>query len=218
MSGRLLSWGAMVLLALAALPARAAENTNPYAATYCEPAPETKLLYSNRAYLILPKAPDAPPLYFSYRILGTDQFVQRRGQLLFDDGGDKWELESDADGLKLLWPLRPQNHFELERVDRTNGRHAQVSFMVLGLEPLAVEKEIYRSWKIRRLDRFDDGTTFLQFLWYSPALCTLSAFTDSQHRVVKLMRVLHPGDKDYDRPVVRRKGHLYFSDTNEPVK
>jgi len=217
MSGRILFWAMAGLLALAALPARAAD-TNPYAASYCEPPPETKLLYNSRAYLILPKSPDAPPLYFSYRILGSDQFVQRHGQLLFDDGSDHWELESDADGLKLLWPLRPQNHFELQRVDRTTGHHAQVTFTVLGLEPIEVEKQIYRSWKIRRLDRFDDGTTFLQFLWYSPALCTLSAFTDSQHRVVRLLRELHPGDTDYDRPVVRRRHHLYFADTNELVK
>lgn len=217
MAGRLISWVAVVLLGAAVMPAHA-NDTNPYAASYCEPAPETKLLYTNRAYLILPKSPDAPPLYFSYRILGTDQFVQRHGQLLFDDGADHWDLESDADGLKLLWPLRPQNHFELDRVDRTTGVHAHVSFLVLGLEPIEVQKQVYRSWKIRRLDKFQDGTSFLQFLWYAPSLCTLSAFTDSQHRLVKLVRVLTPGDPDYDRPVVRRKGRLYFADTNEQVK
>jgi hypothetical protein len=215
MLGRLLSWGAAILLAAA--PARAAD-TNPYAASYCEPAPDTKLLYTNRAYLILPKTADAPPLYFSYRVLGTDQFVQRRGQLLFDDGSDHWELESDADGLRLLWPLRPQNHFELDRVDRTTGAHAHVAFMVLGLEPIEVQKKIYRSWKIRRLDKIDDGTSFLQFLWYAPELCTLTAFTDSQHRVVKLLRALKPGDTDYERPVIRRQGRLHFADTDELVK
>src|ERR1700681_746888 len=62
-----------------------AQSTDPYAATYCEPDPQTKLLYTNRAYLILPKAPDTPALYFSYQILETGKFVQRRGQFLFDE-------------------------------------------------------------------------------------------------------------------------------------
>ena len=39
-----------------------AQSTDPYAATYCEPDPQTKLIYTNRAYLILPKAPDTPAL------------------------------------------------------------------------------------------------------------------------------------------------------------
>ena len=32
---------------------RAQNNANPYAAEYCEPDTQTKLLYTNRAYLIL---------------------------------------------------------------------------------------------------------------------------------------------------------------------
>jgi hypothetical protein len=55
-------------------------------------------------------------------------------------------------------------------------------------------------------------------LWYAPQLCTLSAFTDSQHRTVRLLRVLKPGDPDYDREVVRKNRRLYFVDTGEMVK
>ena len=195
-----------------------AQNTDPYAAEYCEPDPQTKLLYTNRAYLVLPKPPGAPALYFSYKILETGKFVQRRGQFLFDDGDDRWELESNPEALRLFWPLRPEKKLEIERVDRTNGAHAQVTFVVLGLEPIAVNGIPYKSWKIRRLDTIEGGKSFIQFLWYAPELCTLSAFTDSQHRTVRLLRVLKPGDPDYDRQLVLKKHHLFFVDTGEMVK
>ena len=69
-----------MLLAVAAgafaAPARA-QGGDPSAAAYCEPAPQTKLLYSNRGYLILPKPADAPPLAYSYAILGTERRVER---------------------------------------------------------------------------------------------------------------------------------------------
>lgn len=195
-----------------------AQGTDPYTAEYCEPDAQTKLLYSNRAYLILPKAPDTPALYFTYQILQTGKFVQRRGQFLFDDGDDRWELESNPEALRLFWPLRPEKKLELDRVDRTNGVHSHVTFVVLGLEPITVNGTPYKSWKIRRLDSMEGGKSYVQFLWYAPALCTLSAFTDSQHRTVRLLRVLKPGDPDYDRDVVVKQHHLYFADKNEPVK
>lgn len=207
---------ALAILPLGAAPALA-QGIDPYTAPYCEPLAETKLLYTNRAYLILSKPKDAPAFYYSYTILGTQQRVDRIGQLLFDDGDDHWELQSDAEGLRLLWPLRPQKQFVLQRVNRTTGVHAKVSFVVLGLEPITVGGKLYRSWKIRRLDSADNNTTFVQFLWYAPELCTLSAFTDSQHRLVRLLRILKPEDPDYGRAVVRRKGRLYFVDTGEPV-
>jgi hypothetical protein len=203
---------------LATAGAARAQSTDAYVATYCEPEPQTKLLYTNRAYLVLPKDPDAPPFYFSYKILETGKFVQRRGQFLFDDGDDRWELESNPEALRLFWPLRPEKTLEIERVDRTNGARAQVSFVVLGLEPVMVNGIPYRSWKIRRLDTIEGGKSYVQFLWYAPQLCTLSAFTDSQHRFVRLLRTLKPGDPDYDREVVRKKHNLYFADTGEIVK
>jgi len=193
-------------------------QADPYAAEYCEPEAQTKLLYSNRGYLILPKAPDSPALYFSYQILGTDKFVQRRGQFLFDDGDDRWKLETNPEALKLFWPLRPEKKLELERVDRTNGAQARVTFTVIGLEPIEVNHRPYKSFKIRRLDSFEGGSTFIQFLWYSPELCTLTQFTDSQHRTIRLLRLLKPSDADYGRDVVRRKSDLFFTDTNEMVK
>lgn len=209
---------AAVLVSAVGIAAARAQAVDPYTALYCEPPAETKLLYTNRAYLIERKPEDAPPLYYSYAILGSDRRVERRGQLLFDDGDDHWEIEGDSDRLGLFWPLRPQKTFVLNRVDRTNGAHAEVSFAVLGLEPIEVGNRPYRSWKIRRVDKIDNGTTFVQFLWYAPELCTLSAFTDSQHRMVRLLRVLKPGDADYGREIVRKKGRLYFTDKNEPVK
>jgi hypothetical protein len=213
-------WGAVLgaLVALAGVTPAGAQSSDPYAAGYCEPAADTKLLYTNRAYLILPKPADAPSFYYSYVILGTGARVERRGQLMFDDGEDHWDFDSRLSSLEQLWPLRPDKRFELDRTDRKTGQKARVTFTVLGLEPIDVGRRPYRSWKIRRLDRFEGGATFVQFLWYSPELCTLSAFTDSQHRNVRLLRVLNPGDKDYDRPVARRKGKLYFTDTNEQVK
>jgi len=208
----------MALAALGAAHGAQAQKTDPYTAEYCEPDPQTKLLYTNRAYLVLPKAPDTPPLYFSYKILGTGTFVQRRGQFLFDDGADRWKLESNPDALGLFWPLRPEKKLEIERVDRTTGAHAQVSFVVLGLEPITVNGVPYKSWKIRRVDALEGGKSFVQFLWYAPQLCTLSAFTDSQHRTVRLLRVLKPGDPDYGRELSVKKHHLYFADTGEMVK
>lgn len=212
-----LAFLALGQLLLAQIPALA-QGVDIYAAPYCEPPPQTKLLYSNRGYLILPKPANAPAFFYYYQILGTQTKVERAGQLLFDDGQDRWDLASNPDGLGQLWPLRPQKKFDLDRVDGASGVHAKVSFEVLGLEPVQIGDKLYRSWKIRRLDHADDGTTFLQFLWYAPELCTLTEFTDSQHRLVKLLRVLKPGDANYDRPVVRKKGHLYFADTNEEVK
>jgi hypothetical protein len=214
--------GIALVMALTALGAaegvRAQGNTNPYTAEYCEPDADTKLLYTNRAYLVLPKGPDTPPLYFTYKILDTGKFVQRRGQLLFDDGDDRWELESNPDALRLFWPLRPEKKLELDRVDRTNGEHSRVTFVVLGLEPITVNGVPYKSWKIRRLDAMEGGKSFVQFLWYAPALCTLSAFTDSQHRTVRLLRTLKPGDPDYGREVVVKNHHLHFADKDELVK
>jgi hypothetical protein len=213
--------GIAVVMALAALgtPHGArAQNTDPYTADYCEPDPQTKLLYTNRAYLILPKPANSPALYFSYKILETGKLVERRGQFLFDDGDDRWKLESNPDALRLFWPLRPEKKLELDRVDRTSGAHGHVTFVVLGLEPLTVNGVPYKSWKIRRIDAVEGAKSTVQFLWYAPALCTLSAFTDSQSRTVRLLRVLKPGDPDYDREVVRKNRRLYFADTGEMVK
>ena len=220
MAGHAVGIALVVALAMlgAAQGVRAQGNTDPYSAEYCEPEAPTKLLYTNRAYLILPKAPDTPALYFTYQILETGKFVQRRGQLLFDDGDDRWQLESNPEALRLFWPLRPGKKLELDRINRTNGEHSHVAFDVLGLEPVTVNGIPYRSWKIRRLDTIEGGKSFVQFLWYAPQLCTLSAFTDSQHRNVRLLRVLKPGDADYDRALVRKKGRLYFADKDEPVK
>ncbi|HKF70782.1 MAG TPA: hypothetical protein VKB68_03460 [Stellaceae bacterium] len=208
----------MALTALGAGHGARAQSTNPYTAEYCEPDPGTKLLYTNRAYLVLPKAPDSPALYFTYKILETGKFVERRGQFLFDDGDDRWQLESDPEALRLFWPLRPEKKLEIERLDRTNGEHSQVTFVVLGLEPIMVNGIPYKSWKIRRLDAMEGGKSFVQFLWYSPQLCTLAAFTDSQHRNVRLLRMLKPGDRDYDRDLVVKSHHLYFQDKDEMVK
>jgi len=209
---------AIALAALGMAQGARAQSTDPYTAGYCEPDPQTKLLYTNRAYLILPKKPDAPPLFFSYQILETGKFVKRRGQFLFDDGDDRWELESNPDALRLFWPLRPEKKLELNRVEHTTGAHSQVSFVVLGLEPLTVNGFPYKSWKIRRLDTVEGGKGTVQFLWYAPGLCTLTAFTDSQGRTVRLLRVLKPGDADYGREVVRKSRRLYFADTGEMVK
>ena len=208
----------VALVMLGTVSAARAQSADAYAATYCEPDPQTKLLYTNRAYLILPKAPDTPTFYFSYKILETGKFVQRRGQFLFDDGDDRWKLESNPDALRLFWPLRPEKKLAIERVDRTTGAQARDTFVVLGLEPIEVDHLPYKSWKIRRLDTIDGGKSSVQFLWYAPELCTLTAFTDSQQRTVRLLRVLKPGDPDYDREVVRKKRHLYFADTGEIVK
>ena len=151
--------GAVLVLAVAiaafVAPARG-QGGDPSAGAYCEPAPQTKLLYSNRGYLILPKPADAPPLAYSYSILGT--------------------------------------------------------------ESITVGTRGYKSWKIRRTDHMEDGSTTTQLLWYSPELCTLSAFTDSQQRTIALLRVLKPGEHDYNRAVARRNGKLVFTDTGEAVK
>ena len=207
-----------VLAVLASPLAVRAQSSDPYAAGYCEPLADTKLLYANRGYLILPKPKDAPPFYYSYLILGTGTKVERRGQLMFDDGNDHWDFDSHLSTLEQLWPLRPDKRFELDRTERKTGMKARVTFTVLGLEPIKVEGTEYKSWKIRRLDRYEDGHTFVQFLWYSPELCTLAAFTDWKNRNIKLLRVLKPGDKDYDRPIVVKSRRLYFADTNELVK
>ena len=74
------------------------------------------------------------------------------------------------------------------------------------------------AWRIRRTDREEGSSTTTQLLWYSPDLCALAAFTDSQQRTVTLLRVLKPGERDYNRPVARVNGKLVFSDTGEAVK
>lgn len=214
-------FGAVLLLAAAigtvAPPVRA-QGGDPSAGAYCEPAPQTKLLYSNRGYLILPKPADAPPLAYSYSILGTERSVVRAGQFLFDDGGDRWAFESNPEGLEQFWPLKPQKHFDITRINRYTRGKAMVSFVVEGTESIAVGSRSYKSWRIRRTDHVEGGSTTTQLLWYSPELCTLSAFTDSQERTVNLLRVLKPGDRDYNRAVARRNGKLVFTDTGEAVK
>jgi hypothetical protein len=194
------------------------QGSDPSAAAYCEPAPQTKLLYSNRGYLILPKLADAPPLAYSYAILGTERRVERAGQFMFDDGGDRWAFESNPEGLTQFWPLKPRKQFDITRINRYTRGKALVSFVVVGPESIDVGRRSYKSWKIQRTDHLEDGSTTTQFLWYSPELCTLSAFTDSQQRTINLLRILKPGDPDYNRAVARRDGKLVFSDTGEAVK
>ena len=195
-----------------------AQGNDPSAGAYCEPAPQTKLLYTNRGYLILPKPADAPPLAYSYSILGTERSVVRAGQFLFDDGGDRWAFESNPEGLNQFWPLKPQKQFDITRINRYTRGKALVSFVVMGTESITVGARGYKSWKIRRTDHMEDGSTTTQLLWYSPELCTLSAFTDSQQRTITLLRVLKPGDPDYKREVARRNGKMVFTDTGEAVK
>jgi len=194
---------------------------DPYTAPYCEVPAGTKLLYSDRAYLIKPKPVDAPPLYFSYRILaptGQSKHVKRRSQFLFDDGIDQWDVTMGLSGLQNFWPLQPDSQLSLERLNRRTHATDQVSFVVLGLEPIGEGRNEYTSWEIRRIDQYSDGTSFYQFLWYAPEICALSAFTDSQHRVVNLLRVLKPGDHDYNRPLKVEKHRLYFADNGSLVK
>jgi len=205
----------------ASAPMAQAQGENPYSAGYCEPEAGIKLLYTNRAYKIEPKPMDAPPLFYTYTILapgGGEQHVERRSQLLFDDGSDPWRVQTGADEVRSFWPLQPSKALTLDRSDPNTGMHSEVSFFVLGLEPIETTTHIYRSWKIRRFDHNSDGTHYFQFLWYSPELCTLSAFTDSQQRMVRLLRVLKPGDHDYDRPLAVKNHHLFFADSNEQVK
>ena len=102
--------------------------------------------------------------------------------------------------------------------DRYTRNHAFVSFIVDGVEPIQVQGHSYSSWRVKRQDRLEDKSTTSQTLWYSPELCTLTQFTDSQERTVTLLRVLHPGDRDYNRAVVRRLHRLYWADTNQLVK
>ncbi|HLJ21063.1 MAG TPA: hypothetical protein VKU84_12730 [Stellaceae bacterium] len=185
---------------------------------YCEPPPQTKLIYTNRAYLILPKPADAPPLAYSYSILGTERSVVRAGQFLFDDGGDRWAFESNPDGLTEFWPLKAQKHFDITRINRFTRGKALVSFVVEGTESINAAGRIYRSWRIRRTDHEEGGVTTTQLLWYSPDLCTLAAFTDSQQRTVTLLRVLKPGDRNYNRAIARRDGKMVFTDTGEVIK
>ena len=205
------------VLGVFAAPARG-QGSDPAAGAYCEPAPQTKLLYSNRAYLVLPKPVDAPPLAYAYSILGTERRVVRAGQFLFDDGGDRWAFESNPEGLTQFWPLKPQKQFDITRVNRYTRGKALVSFVVMGTESITVGTRSYKSWKVRRTDHIEDGSTTTQSLWYSPELCTLSAFTDSQQRTITLLRILKPGDPDYKREVARRNGKMVFTDTGEAVK
>jgi hypothetical protein len=208
----------VLAIAMGALAPARAQSGDPSAGAYCEPPPQTKLLYTNRGYLILPKPADAPPLAYSYSILGTERSVVRAGQFLFDDGGDRWAFESNPEGLTQFWPLKPQKQFDITRINRYTRGKALVSFVVVGPESVTVGGRGYRSWKIRRTDHIEGGSTTTQLLWYSPELCTLSAFTDSQQRTITLLRVLKPGDPDYKREVARRDGKLVFTDTGEAVK
>src|SRR5690348_1834345 len=208
----------LLLVGIAGAFASSARAQDSASGAYCEPAPQTKLLYSNRGYLILPKPADAPPLAYSYSILGTERSVLRAGQFLFDDGGDRWAFESNPEGLTQFWPLKPQKHFDITRINRFTRGKALVSFVVEGAENINAAGRIYRSWRIRRTDHEEGGSTKTQVLWYSPDLCTLSAFTDSQDRTINLLRVLKPGDRDYNRPIARRNGKMVFTDNNEAVK
>ena len=211
--------GTVLLLAVAAyLFAGQARAQGTDSGAYCEPAPQTKLLYSNRGYLIMPKPADAPPLAYSYSILGSERSVVRAGQFLFDDGGDRWAFETNPEGLTQFWPLKPRKHFDITRINRFTRGKALVSFEVEGTENINAVGRVYRSWRIRRTDHIDGGSTTTQMLWYSPDLCTLAAFTDSQQRTITLLRVLKPGDRDYNRPVARVNGKMVFSDTGEAVK
>lgn len=211
--------GTVLLLALGAfLLASPSRAQGADSGAYCEPPPQTKLLYSNRGYLILPKPADAPPLAYSYSILGSERSVVRAGQFLFDDGGDRWAFETNPEGLTQFWPLKAQKHFDITRINRFTRGKALVSFVVEGTENITAAGRIYRSWRIRRTDRQEGSSTTTQLLWYSPDLCTLAAFTDSQQRTITLLRVLKPGERDYNRPVARANGKLVFSDTGEAVK
>ncbi|HUK11244.1 MAG TPA: hypothetical protein VLX09_25485 [Stellaceae bacterium] len=216
---RLLATALGVSVAAFALPARA--QVEGYAADYCEPPAGTKLLYTNRAYEIEPKSVDEPPLYYTYKILtpsGRSQHVDRLSQFMFDDGTDQWDVETQADQILGFWPLWPGKQLTIQRVDRQTGVTAEVTFTVLGLDPIRAGSRLHNSWKIRRIDNMSNGTHFYQFLWYAPGLCTLSAFTDSQHRLVRLLQVLEPGDRDYDRALKVKDHHLYFADNDEMVK
>ena len=207
------------LLLAAVLVAVSATAASAQSATYCEPQPGLRYFYTDRAYLILPKPANLGPMVYSYTLQGMqfDRHVDRYGQFLFDDGSDRWAFESNPDGLQQFWPLKRGNKLGIEKVDRNTRNHALVSLTVVGTEPVQVGTKSYTSWKIRRFDRLEQNSTFEQFLWYSPELCTLTAFTSSQQRTITLLRILKPTDKDYKRPVVRKKGQLYFADTNKPV-
>jgi hypothetical protein len=214
-------WGivTMLLLAVAAFAgASTVRAQGSDAGAYCEPPPQTKLIYSNRGYLILPKPANAPPLAYSYSILGTERSVVRAGQFLFDDGGDRWAFESNPEGLTQFWPLKPQKHFDITRINRFTRGKALVSFVVEGTENINAAGRSYRSWRVRRTDHEEGSSTTTQLLWYSPDLCTLAAFTDSQQRTIALLRVLKPGERDYNRSVARRNGKMVFTDTGEAVK
>ena len=84
---RILHAAMVILVCLAAAGAAQAQS-----AAYCEPKPGLRLLYTDRAYLIEPKAASAPALVYSYTLQGMqfERHVDRYGQFLFDDGGDRW--------------------------------------------------------------------------------------------------------------------------------
>ena len=189
-------------------------------AAYCEPQAGLRLLYTDRAYLIVPKSASLGPMVYSYTLQGMqfDRHVDRYGQFLFDDGGDRWAFESNPDGLQKFWPLKRGNKLGIEKIDRNTRNHALVTLTVVGTEPVQVGNRSYVAWKVRRYDNLEEKATFEQFLWYAPELCTLAAFTDSQQRRIDLLRILKPSDRDYKRPVVRKQGQLFFADTNKPVQ
>jgi len=208
------------LLLAAMLVLVGATTAEAQSAAYCEPQVGLRFLYTDRAYLILPKPPNAAPMMYSYTLQGMqfDRHVDRYGQFLFDDGGDRWAFESNPDGLQKFWPLKRGNKLGIEKIDRNTRNHALVTLTVVGTEPVSVGNKNYVSWKVRRFDNLEQKGTFEQFLWYSPELCTLAAFTDSQQRTITLLRILKPTDKDYKRAVVRKQGQLFFADTNKPVQ
>jgi hypothetical protein len=199
--------------ALVGAPAMAAGGDGAYSARYCSPAPGSKLLYSDRAYLILDTPKGASPLEYSYEILHKKERVKRVGQLLSDEGDAS---AADPAALARLWPLQPGNKigFHTRREDRSV---VEVSLNVLGIDVVETPGHSYTSWKILRTERDDRGRRVTQTLWYAPELCALAAFTSSKNKVIRLVRVLHPGDPGYDRPLDRVKGKLVYADDGAAV-
>ena len=200
----------LVLTASATLAA----GDDPYKARYCAPVPGDKLLYSDRAYLILDKPKGAAPLEYAYEILHKHEKVKRVGQFLSDESDTR---AADPATLARLWPLQPGNTVSF-RTQRPDGGPVDVSLKVLGIDVVESPGRSYTSWKILRIERDDHGRRQSQTLWYAPDLCALAAFTSSKNKVIRLLRVLRPGDPDYQRPLDRVKGRLVFADTGALVQ
>ncbi|MGE5202335.1 MAG: hypothetical protein ACM3O6_09750, partial [Acidobacteriota bacterium] len=149
---RILHAAMVILVGLAVAGVAQAQS-----AAYCEPKPGLRLLYTDRAYLIEPKAASAPALVYSYTLQGMqfERHVDRYGQFLFDDGGDRWAFESNPGGLEQFWPLRQGGKLGLEKIDRNTRNHALVSLNVIGTEPVQVGNRSYVAWKVRRIDRLE---------------------------------------------------------------